>query len=282
MRATVLGSARRLGQLSGFITGLAGLAALGFGLTNVVFSKPSSHAHRVTVTVAVSTTVTTHAAQSPASHSSGIWLILGITGAASGAGGAAAAGLAAARRRTRKRVDERIDQIGPALTDFETLVQEVREVAGLNSKEEDLVKQRLRRHLVEAVSRDAIDLELLDFLPHRPRSVKRALNDLKLRTALAVAAGVITAESPVQARHLTKWVVLVHRWPALAESVEETPSLLTELECGDAADDAPEALAVGPRGSSDQADLKAFMAAEPKLAEVLNAVATLRPASLPS
>jgi hypothetical protein len=295
VKASVLLSARRLSQVSAATAATAALATGGFALTNVVFGKSSPRtASKTTVTLVTTTTATTTTAltttaattttqprRSSAAHSSGIWLTLAATLGASGVAGAAAAGLGALRRRTRKRVDERIDQIESQTLDLDAVAQSVRQGAGLKRDEEEFVKQRVRRRLVEAVSRDAVDLHLLEFLPRRPRSVKRALNDLALRTSLAVGAGLIGAESPVEARHLTKWVVLVHRWPALAESVEQTPDLLKRLEAAAAPSAAGELLATVAANASERSDLQAFLAAEPRLADVLDAVATLRPVAPP-
>jgi hypothetical protein len=255
-------------HVSAIVGALAGIAAAGFTLTTIVFPPTLSRDRRVTFTTTlaartvrltgqiarttpasatlvstttvvsrpgsapstVTLTATVPRARTPTAASRNVWIPLAAVIGTSLMFIALALGFSAARRRQVKRVDQEIAVIATQAKDPAIVAERVRVSLGRRGRDHALVRQRLRRRFVDSLSRDALDETLLEFLPHRPRSVKRALNDLLLRSALAVELDLLREDSPVEPRHLTKWVVLVHRWPELADALQQRPDLVLRLE----------------------------------------------------
>jgi hypothetical protein len=97
--------------------------------------------------------------------------------------------------------------------------------------DEELQRQRVQRYLVdESALRHEVESRVFEFVPQRPRSVKRALNHLRLQLALVLAQGVFDGTPVVETGHVAKWCVLAYRWPKVATALMSRPSLMKELE----------------------------------------------------
>lgn len=229
MRTTFLHRARWLQHLSTIIGAISAIAGLGFLLTSTLFPSSEPTARQPTVTITTATTATT-ATPVAASHSNGIWTTLGLTLGASAAVAAAAAGVTIVRRRVRNRVDRKVAELEDRGWTVEDAAASVLDAEDVPDEEVELVHQRIRRRFVQEAALGLRDLEYFEFLPARPRSVKRAWNDFLLRAGLAIQRGLLTDEASVRVDHLSKWIVLSHTWPTVARAVQRAPEVLDRLE----------------------------------------------------
>jgi len=132
------------------------------------------------------------------------------------------------KRRTRKstaKIDETIRD--NARSRSESNVQTISAVVASASSR--LVEQRLRRANVEQLVSEGSG-ELSSYYPDLPRSVKRIANRHYLLASVAVSRNMIGGTPPLTAEHLSKWAVVMERWPELAEEIIDRPSLAGELE----------------------------------------------------
>lgn len=128
-------------------------------------------------------------------------------------------------RKSTVKVDETIRGHGGNLTD--TVKEAVEQsVASASSR---LIEQRVRRASVERLV-SAGSSELAAYLPGLPRSVKRVANRHYLLASVAVSRKMIGGTPPLTAEHLSKWAVMMERWPDLAEQIVEQPRLADQLE----------------------------------------------------
>jgi hypothetical protein len=282
MRTKALHRARWLQQTSAVVGVIAGIATAGFALTNVFFpsAEPSSPTrqtvtHTTPTTAPSTTTVTTATTVAADSHSSGVLATLGIVLASAAAAAAAAAGIAVYRRRVRSRVDRKIAEVGGGES-VEAVAATVLEAEDVPDQEVELVHQRIRRHFIHEAALGVRELGFFEFLPSRPRSVKRAWNDFLLRAGLAIQRGLLTDGSTVRVEHLSKWIVLSHAWPTVARAVEEAPEVMDRLEGAPDVGRLEEVLdVVGARIAAPERLLR-FVRLEPRLSPVFDDLTRLQ------
>lgn len=294
MKAEGLRAARVAQSASAIVVTLTGLAAAGFALTDFAFDpREALTAPRATTqtgpiaTTQTAPTTTTHTVPttttngSPvdvgAATSTGVWTILLLVLAGAVLIAAASAAIALRRRRLRQRVDREIATVAVGGSTVGSVTQSVLHRQTTPGQEGKLIRQRASRHLVDTHARAALDVDFLYLLPQRPRSVKRAVNDLLLRIAMAVQNDLLTERSLVHATELAKWVVLRHRWPELAAAIESRPELLDELEEATDEDALHAALRRANLSIADLDDVFALIRHEPRLAPVLGALTHFDP-----
>jgi hypothetical protein len=132
------------------------------------------------------------------------------------------------KRRTRRstaKIDETIRDY--ARSRSESNVQTISAVVASASTR--LVEQRLRRASVRQLVSEGSG-ELSSYYPDLPRSVKRVANRHYLLASVAVSRHMIGGTPPLTAQHLSKWALMMERWPELAEEIVDRPSLVGELE----------------------------------------------------
>jgi ABC-type multidrug transport system fused ATPase/permease subunit len=132
------------------------------------------------------------------------------------------------KRRTRRSTAE-IDATirDKARSRSESNVETISQV--VTSASARLVAQRLRRANVEQLVSEGSG-ELASYYPGLPRSVKRVANRHYLLASVAVSRQMIGGTPPLTAAHLSKWALMMERWPDLAEEIIERPLLAGELE----------------------------------------------------
>lgn len=197
------------------------------------------------------------------------------------------------RRRARRRrdIDEQIKQQleVPDPPDLSTLSENLTTASAAGGHDPRLVRLRLRRHLIDdSVLRREAESELLAYLPPLPRSIKRAINQLRLLLAIAINRNLLAqddGDSILTAAHIGKWVVLNEHWPGLARVIKQDPSRIqqleelhieTELTTFESQISGTEEIT----GIDASKQLVDFLRATPQLADVIDRLVYLRPHSL--
>ena len=144
-------------------------------------------------------------------------------------------------RRARKstaKIDETIRENvwGSSEARVETITHAVTQ--SITTASSRLVEQRVRRATVEELVTEGSG-ELSSYLPGLPRSVKRVANRHYLLASVAVCRNMIGGSPPLTAQHLSKWAVMMERWPDLAAEIIDRPTLAGELERGARSDEGP-------------------------------------------
>jgi hypothetical protein len=144
-------------------------------------------------------------------------------------------------RRARKstaKIDETIRENvwGSSEARVETITHAVAQ--SVTKASSRLVEQRVRRATVEELVTEGSG-ELSSYLPGLPRSVKRVANRHYLLASVAVCREMIGGSPPLTAQHLSKWAVMMERWPELAAEIIDRPTLAGELERGARSDEGP-------------------------------------------
>lgn len=121
--------------------------------------------------------------------------------------------------------------------------------------------------------------EMLPFIPRLPRSVKRMVNLEHLLISVAVSRDMIGGSPALSARHIGKWVVLLHRWPGLANAIVTQPGLLQEAEASDGGGDLDRFLApdLMPHTTAAREQLARFLSSETKLSPVIDRLVSALP-----
>jgi KAP-like P-loop domain-containing protein len=137
-----------------------------------------------------------------------------------------------ANRRTRRstvKIDETIR--GAVASPGEASVETIKRMVerSIKSASSSLIEQRTRRAKVEQLVNEGSG-ELMRYLPGLPRSVKRVVNRHYLLASVAVSREMVGGTPPLTPQHLSKWAVLMERWPELAAQIVARPTLACELE----------------------------------------------------
>jgi hypothetical protein len=151
-----------------------------------------------------------------------LWVVLGV--------GTLRRSLADRRtRRSTVKIDETIRDSVPSPT--QASVEKIAQVVAksIATASSTLIEQRARRAKVEQLVSEG-NGELASYLPALPRSVKRVANRHYLLASVAVSRDMIGGTPPLTALHLSKWAVMMERWPELATRIIAQPSLAGELE----------------------------------------------------
>jgi hypothetical protein len=184
----------------------------------------------------------------------------------------------ALRRMETRQLDLKIGGFSIELGDTpnEEIAKLLEQTAVLSSDSE-LQRQRIQRHMVDDSSlRREVESRVLGYMPRRPRSMKRAVNHLRLQLALVVTRNVLGGSPPIDTNHVAKWVVFGYRWPSLAAVVTRQTSLMAELEDAVETPDLAEVLnRAGLTGISVD-ELSEFLTEQPRLAPVLERLVGLR------
>jgi hypothetical protein len=282
MKAGALHRVRSLQSVAGTVAALVALASTGLALTRLVFptDTPPEGLQTVTQTTTVATTgpapTTGTGVRAEASQTSGLYTFLGVA-----FGGAVVlvlvgGGVRLARQRLRQRVDREIAGVGDGGGNITTVTQTVIRRPGVTEDDHELVSQLVRRRFVQEAVSEVRDLTLFDFLPPRPRTVKRAWNDFLLRAGLATQRGLLAGDSPVQPHHLCKWVVLSYAWPDVARTLEDVPSLIDELEEADGASGLESALTAAGIHVRRPELFCTFIRTEPRIGPVFDDLTRLK------
>lgn len=72
--------------------------------------------------------------------------------------------------------------------------------------------------------------EVRDNLPPLPRNIKRMLNRVRLQLYLALEKNLFDPNGSITPQHVGKMVVLLERWPQLAQSILADTSIMGDLE----------------------------------------------------
>jgi hypothetical protein len=184
------------------------------------------------------------------------------------------------RRRTRRKIDLKIGAMELKLEGASSAQQEQVIETLLHTSEgsdESLWKQRVQRHAVEGSAlRREVESRALDYLPLRPRSVKRVLNHMRLQLALVVAKNVLGGTPAIEAAHVAKWVVIGYRWPTLAAAAVRNPPLMGALEGAPDSATLDELLANARVEVTDREPLERLIAEAPQLGSVLERLVGLQ------
>lgn len=110
-------------------------------------------------------------------------------------------------------------------------------------------------------------------LPPVPRSVKRALNRMRLFISILFHRGLLE-DGSIEGKHVGKWVALQERWPEVAQRIIRNPESFAEIEeaaqkAGVSPSDYKETVKAHLPGSEDDPTLETFLAREPFLGTVL-------------
>lgn len=203
------------------------------------------------------------------------WIVAGIAALI----GAIPAALFALRRLATRRLDVRIGGAAVELGDDpnDDLLEQLLEQMVVPGSDTELQRQRIQRYMVDDSSlRREVESRALEFMPRRPRSMKRAVNHLRLQLALVVTRNVLGGSPPIETNHVAKWVVFGYRWPALAAALTRNPSMMAELEQAATASDLATILRkTGIKGITTE-QLLEFLTERPRLAPVLERLVGLR------
>jgi KAP family P-loop domain len=138
---------------------------------------------------------------------------------------------------------------------------------------DELIRQRAQRFFTDesALLRQS-ESELLAYLPV-PRSVKRALNQLRVLLVVADGRHMLGPGRQLQRGHLWKWVVLGERWPELAEKLVAEPEWVKQLERASS----PKKLEKSLGSEMPHDDLYEFLQRPPKLGPVVRRLIRFQP-----
>jgi KAP family P-loop domain len=142
----------------------------------------------------------------------------------------------------------------------------------------ELVRQRAQRYFTdeEALLQQA-ESALLDYLLV-PRSVKRALNHLRVLLVVADGRHLLGPGHELERGHLWKWVVLGERWPEVAQTLMAEPDKVKVLEERNGADELDKALTGTELETSQREGLYEFLQTSPKLGGVVDRLIRFQPA----
>lgn len=188
----------------------------------------------------------------------------------------------AARRRISQQLDIKIGGVelrltGASAESNDELIKRFLKATEGPGIDEELQRQRVQRYLVdESALRQEVESRVFDFVPQRPRSVKRALNHLRLQLALVIGQGVFDGSSSVDTSHVAKWCVLTYRWPRIETALASRPLLMKELESAQTIDEFRRILEKAGLRLHSVGQLFEFSREKPELAPVLPRLVGLR------
>ena len=176
---------------------------------------------------------------------------------------------------------KRIRNIDAALRDElarsdPTIDEVVARLASLGPAE--LIRQRAQRFFTdESALLQQAESALLTYLLV-PRSVKRALNHLRVLLVVADGRHMLGPGHELQRGHLWKWVVLGERWPEVAQTLMAEPEKVVALERTNSGDDLADTLARLSLETMPHDDLYEFLQTSPKLGPVVERLIRFQPA----
>jgi hypothetical protein len=103
------------------------------------------------------------------------------------------------------------------------------------------------------------------------------INHVRLLLYVADERGMIGGTPPLEPRHLGKWVVLVERWPDVAQAVRQDPSILQRVEQSPDSKNLTRYIP-GLNPSKAPVDLQAFLQTVPRLGLVAERLVYCLPA----
>ena len=179
--------------------------------------------------------------------------------------------------RRVKEVDEYIKEISEQASSIEELREVVQGSSAARNASTEFVDQRIQRFLVdESRLRERAELVVRHHVPALPRGAKRAINQLRVALAVAVRRGMFDSSSPLQPEQLGKWIVLVERWPELAERLALDPRLIGDLESLSVTNMSRRVLHLAPE-LDNVGDLCNLLQGEPRLQPVLARLVRFEP-----